>query len=96
MTKGSFYERRADHCHEVIADEDLAHMYAMGKGRPSVPPSVMVRPMPCATRDRTSDAETSRRTRLDSGGSDWKPTMGVDEWLEGIATTTFTGGQGAD
>lgn len=87
MTKGSFYERLADHGHEVVADEDFAHLYAEGKGRPSVPPSVMVRAMLCATHDRTSDSETSRRTRVDS---DWKAAMGVDDWFEGIGATTFS------
>jgi hypothetical protein len=87
VTKGSFYERLADHGHEVISDEDFAHLYAQGKGRPSVPPSVMVRAMMCATHDRTSDAETSRRTRVDS---DWKAAMGVDDWFEGIGATTFS------
>ena len=58
VTKGSFYERLADHGHELVSDEDFAHLYAEGKGRPSVPPSVMVRAMLCATHDRTSDAET--------------------------------------
>ena len=87
VTKGSFYERLADHGHEMISDEDFAHLYAEGKGRPSVPPSVMVRAMLCATHDRTSDAETSRRTRVDS---DWKAAMGVDDWFEGIGATTFS------
>ena len=87
VTKGSFYERLADHGHELISDEDFAHLYAEGKGRPSVPPSVMVRAMLCATHDRTSDAETSRRTRVDS---DWKAAMGVDDWFEGIGATTFS------
>jgi Transposase DDE domain/Transposase domain (DUF772) len=87
VTKGSFYERLADHGEEVVRDEDFAHLYAEGKGRPSVPPSVMVRAMLCATHDRTSDAETSRRTRVDS---DWKAAMGVDDWFEGIGATTFS------
>ena len=47
----------------------------------------MVRAMLCATHDRTSDAETSRRTRVDS---DWKAAMGVDDWFEGIGATTFS------
>lgn len=87
VTKGSFYERLADHGHEVICDGDFAHLYSEGKGRPSVPPSVMLRAMMCATHDRTSDAETSRRTRVDS---DWKAAMGVDDWFEGIGATTFS------
>ncbi len=38
VTKGSFYERLADHGHELVSDEDFAHLYSEGKGRPSVPP----------------------------------------------------------
>jgi len=88
VTKGSFYERLADHGDEVIRDDDYAHMYADGTGRPSIPPSVMIRAMLCATHDRvSSDAETSRRTRVDS---DWKAAMGVDDWFEGIGATTFS------
>ncbi|MGH9125605.1 MAG: IS1182 family transposase, partial [Acidimicrobiales bacterium] len=87
VTKGSFYERLAEHGDEIISDEDFAHLYAEGKGRPSIPPSVMIKAMLCATHDRTSDAETSRRTRVDS---DWKAAMGVDDWFEGIGATTFS------
>ncbi len=87
VTKGSFYERLADHGHELISGEHFAHLCAQGKGRPSVPPSVLVWAMLCATHDRTSDAETSRRTRVDS---DWKAAMGVDDWFEGIGATTFS------
>ena len=88
VTKGSFYERLADHGHEVVDDEDYAHLYSERKGRPSIPPSVMVRAMLCATHDRiTSDAETSRRTRVDA---DWKAAMGVDDEFTGIGATTFS------
>ena len=86
VTKGSFYERLADHGEEIVSDEDYAQLYAPRMGRPSVPPSVMVRAMLCATHDRTSDAETSRRTRVDA---DWKAAMGVDDDFDGIAARTF-------
>ena len=43
--------------------------------------------MLCATYDKTSDYETSRRSRVDS---DWKAAMGVDDWFGGIAATTFS------
>ena len=44
--------------------------------------------MLCATHDGTaSDAETSRRTRVDA---DWKAAMGVDDDFEGIAPRTST------
>lgn len=78
---------RADLGEEIVADEDFAHLYAEGKGRPSIPPSLMIRAMLCATHDRTSGAETSRPTRVDS---DWKAAMGVDDWFEGIGATTFS------
>lgn len=88
VTKGSFYERLAEHGHEIVSDDDFAHLYSDRKGRPSIPPSVMVRAMLCATHDRiTSDAETSRRTRVDA---DWKAAMGVDDEFTGIAPRTFS------
>jgi hypothetical protein len=87
VTKGSFYERLADHGHEIVSDDDFAHLYSERMGRPSVPPSVMVRAMLCATHDKTSDAETSRRTRVDA---DWKAAMGVDDEFTGIGATTFS------
>jgi transposase len=88
VTKGSFYERLADHGHEIFSDEDFAHLYSDGQGRPSIPPSVMIRALLCATHDRlSSDRETSRRTRVDA---DWKAAMGVDDDFEGIAATTFS------
>jgi hypothetical protein len=87
VTKDSFYERLAEHGHEFIRDEDFAGLYSARMGRPSIPPSVMVRAMLCATHDRTSDAETSRRTRVDL---DWKAAMGVTDDFGGIAARTFS------
>jgi Transposase DDE domain/Transposase domain (DUF772) len=88
VTRGSFYERLADHGHEIVSDDDFAHLYSQGQGRPSIPPSVMIRALLCATHDRlVSDRETSRRTRVDA---DWKAAMGVDDDFEGIAATTFS------
>ena len=87
VTKGSFYERLANYGEQIVKDDDYAHLYSQRMGRPSVPPSVMVRAMLCATHDQTSDAETSRRTRVDA---DWKAAMGVDDDFEGIGATTFS------
>jgi hypothetical protein len=88
VTKGSFYERLAEHGHEFICDEDFAGLYASEKGRPSIPPSVMIKALLCATHDKlSSDRETSRRTRVDS---DRKAAMGVDDCFEGIGATTFS------
>jgi hypothetical protein len=86
VTKGSFYERLAEYGHEIVCDEDYARLYSSGQGRPSFPPSVMIRAMLCATHDRTSDREAARRSRVDL---DWKSAMGVDDEFGGIAPTTF-------
>src|ERR1700737_3446926 len=88
VTKGSFYERLADHGHEIVADDDFAQLYSQGQGPPAIPPSVVIRALLCATHDRlVSDRETSRRTRVDA---DWKAAMGVDDDFGGIGATTFS------
>jgi transposase len=86
VTKGSFYERLAEHGDEIVSDDDFAHLYAPTMGRPSFPPSVVVRALLCATHDQTSDDKTSRRTRVDA---DWKAAMGVDDDFMGIAAPTL-------
>jgi hypothetical protein len=73
VTKRSFYARLAEHGHEFICDDDFTQLYSAGMGRPSIPPSVIERAMLCATHDKTSDAETSRRPRVDLPSSNWTP-----------------------
>jgi transposase len=88
VTKGSFYERLAENGDTFLSDDDYAHLYAPTMGRPSIPPSIMMRTLLLATHDHTpSDAETSRRTRVDL---DWKAAMGVDDDFTGIAPTTLS------
>ena len=88
VTKGSFYERLADNGDAFLCDDDYAHLYAPTMGRPSIPPTIMLRALLLATYERTrSDAEVSRNTRVDL---DWKAAMGVDDDFPGIAPTTFS------
>jgi transposase len=87
VTPGTFYERLATHGHELVADEDFAHCYAPGRGRPSIPPSVMVRALLLATHDKTSDVESARRSRVDL---DWRAALGVGDEVAGIGATTFS------
>jgi transposase len=88
LTPDSFYERLADHGHEFVRDDDFAHLYAQGNGRPSIPPSIMVRALLCAIHDRVdSDREIARRTRVDL---DWKAAMGVAADFGGIGASTFS------
>ncbi len=87
VSKGSFYERLAERGHELICDEDFAHMYAPGVGRPCIPPSVMMRALLLATKDGTSDRESARRTRV---YLDWKMALGLPADHPGIGATTFS------
>lgn len=87
ITRGSVYERLAEHGHQLIRDDDFAHCYSKRTGRPSIPPSVMMRALLLATHDKCSDAEASRRTRVDL---DWKAALGVDRDFKGIGATTFS------
>jgi len=87
LTRNSFSERLALHGHEIVIDESFAHLYSDRRGRPSHPPSVMVRALLCATHDKTSDRESAPRTRVDL---DWRAAMGVDDDFSGIGATTFS------
>ena len=87
VSKGSFYDRLARVGPELIKDEDFAGLYAAGRGRPSIPPSVVMKALLLATRDGTSDRESARRTRADL---DWKHALGLDVDHGGIGATTFS------
>jgi len=87
VTKGSFYENLARCGHELICDDDFAHLYAPSRGRPSIPPSVMMRALLLATKDGTSDRESARRSRVDL---DWKAALGLDTDHPGIGATTLS------
>lgn len=88
VTKGSFYERLARCGHdELICDEDFAHMYASGRGRPSIPPSTIMRALLLSTKDGTSDRESARRSRVDL---DWKAALGLELDHQGFGATTFS------
>jgi hypothetical protein len=71
----SFYARLAAHGHEIITDEDFAECYVTGRGRPSIPPSLLMRAVLCQIRDDVSDREAARRAAKDL---DWKRALGVD------------------
>lgn len=70
----SFYARLATHGHEIVVDEDFASCYAEGKGRPSIPPSLLMRAVLCQIRDDVSDREAARRAAKDL---DWKRALGI-------------------
>ncbi len=71
----SFYARLAARGDEVIADEDFVECYAAGRGRPSIPPSLLMRAVLCQVRDDVSDREAARRAAKDL---DWKRALGIE------------------
>jgi transposase len=83
----SFYAKLARHGDEVVTDQDFAECYAAGKGRPSIPPSILMRACLLALHDDTSDRETARRCRADL---DWKFALGLPIDHPGFHPTTFS------
>jgi transposase len=71
----SFYARMAAHGHELIADEDFADCYSSGTGRPSIPPSLLMKAVLLQVRDDVSDREAARRAAKDL---DWKRALGLE------------------
>jgi len=71
----SFYARLAARGDEIVSDEDFAQCYVAGRGRPSIPPSLLMRAVLCQIRDDVSDREAARRAAKDL---DWKRALGVE------------------
>src|SRR2546421_12515352 len=87
VTRGSFHDKLAVCGHERISDDDFVGLYALNRGRPSIPPSLMMRGLLLAVKDDTSDRESARRSRVDL---DWKHALGVASDFPGIGATTFS------
>src|SRR5256885_13001800 len=85
---GSMFAFLAAHRSELFADEDFADLFPSGRGRPSVPASVMAAVMVLQVLHDCSDAEAAEAARcdlrwkaacgfpLDHGGV-WSPSTGV-------------------
>ena len=73
--ESSFYARMAVSGAELIRDEDFADCYSAGMGRPSIPPSLLMRAVLLQLRDDVSDREAARRAVKDL---DWKRALGLD------------------
>lgn len=71
----SFYARMAEHGATLIRDEDFADCYSNRMGRPSIPPSLLMRAVLLQLRDDVSDREAARRAAKDL---DWKRALGVE------------------
>lgn len=57
----SFYARMAVHGSALIGDEDFADCYSTGMGRPSIPPSLLMRAVLLQLRDDAVDVAVIHR-----------------------------------
>jgi hypothetical protein len=71
----SFYAQMAAGGAGLIRDEDFADCYSAGMGRPSIPPSLLMRAVLLQLRDDVSDREAARRAAKDL---DWKRALGLE------------------
>jgi hypothetical protein len=71
----SFYARMAAHGDALISDKDFADCYSVGVGRPSIPPSLLMKTVLLQLRDDVSDREAARRAAKDL---DWKRALGLE------------------
>lgn len=85
--ESSFYARLAVHGGDLIRDEDFADCYSVGMGRPSIPPSLLMRAVLLQLRDNVSDREAARRAAKDL---DWKRALGLDADVVAFHHTTLS------
>jgi transposase len=71
----SFYALLAALGDAIVKDEDFADCYATGMGRPSIPPSLLMKTVLLQVRDDVSDREAARRAAKDL---DWKRALGLE------------------
>src|ERR687895_2684191 len=78
----SFYARLAQWRDVLVEDEDYAPLYKDSpRGRPSIPPSMVVLAMLLQYHDDCSDAEAEQRMRFDLR---WKHALGIALEEEGF------------
>jgi transposase len=83
----SFYARLAEWRDVLVDDEDYAPLYKDSpKGRPSIPPSMVVLAMLLQYHDECSDAEAEARMRFDLR---WKHALGLGLEDEGFDSTVL-------
>jgi hypothetical protein len=83
---GSMFAFLAAHRGELFADEDFADLFPSGKGRPSVPASVMASVMVLQVLHDYSDAEAAEAARCDLR---WKAACGFPLDHGGFAPSTL-------
>src|SRR5260370_42600579 len=93
VPRGSMFAFLAAHRGEVFPDEDFADLFPSGRGRPSIPATVMAAVIALQTLHDYSDRETAGAVRFDAR---WKVACGLAVDDEGFdAPRWCTGGGGS-
>ena len=74
LSAGSFYRFVDEKGHQIVANEDFAACYCLNNGRPSHPPSFMVKLMLLQAHDGVSEREAIERATFDLR---WKIALGL-------------------
>jgi Transposase domain (DUF772) len=84
---GSFFGLLAEHGDRIVRDEDFAACYAAGRGRPSIPPSLLARVLLLQHRTGASDEQAMEAVRWDLR---WKVALGLPVDHQGWHPTSLT------
>jgi Transposase DDE domain/Transposase domain (DUF772) len=84
--RDSFYGWLASQRDELFRDEEVAGLYALNTGRPSVPPSLLATALVLQTYDGVSDEEAKQRADYDLR---WKVALGVELDARPFAKSTL-------
>ncbi|WP_405060078.1 IS1182 family transposase [Kribbella sp. NBC_01505] len=86
VPEGSMFAFLAEHRRELFADSDFDDLFGSGKGRPSIPASVMASVMVLQTLHDYSDRETAEAARCDLR---WKVATGMALDAKGFDASTL-------
>jgi transposase len=86
VPRDSFYGLLAEQGERIVCDEDFAECYSEGRGRPSIPPSILAKILLLAYRSGLSDRQAMEAVRFDLR---WKVALGLPLDHEGFHPTTL-------
>src|SRR6266498_3719570 len=86
VPRDSFYGLLAEHGERIVRDGDFADCYAGGRGRPSIPPSMLAKILLLAYRCGLSDRQAMEAVRFDLR---WKVALGLPLDHEGFHATSL-------
>jgi transposase len=86
VPRDCFYGLLAEHGERIVSDSDFADCYAAGRGRPSIPPSILAKILLLAYRCGLSDRQAMEAVRFDLR---WKVALGLPLDHEGFHPTSL-------